>query len=73
MTRHIIGRAAFSGAVALALVFGGRTALAAPAEARTEAAACTWDSDCTSYCRWWYGAGYYGYCVVGQCYCRYTG
>lgn len=74
MTWSKIGRAAFSGAMGLALTFGGWAA-ATPAQASQAKAqaACSYDYQCQNYCRWWYGTGYYGYCVVGQCYCRYVG
>jgi hypothetical protein len=68
MTRHIIGRAAFSGAVAVALVFGARAAAAAPAPGEAAAPACITSSDCRGYCAAFY-PGSIPRCSNGQCKC----
>jgi hypothetical protein len=69
MTRHIIGRAAFSGAVAVALVFGARAAAAEPAPREAAAASCTAHYQCADYCRTYYGWMYTPKCYGGRCEC----
>ena len=69
MTRHIIGRVAFSGALVLALGFGARAAAAEPAEVGAPAWVCTQPYDCREYCRRNYGWEYTPKCYNNQCAC----
>jgi len=66
MTRLMIGRAAFSAAVVLALGFGVRAAAAEPATNRARLI-CLKTTDCVGYCPF----GAVGRCVAGQCQCVY--
>lgn len=63
MTRSILGRAAFSAAVALSLGFGVREAVAAPAADRNAKPYCVDDPDCQSICE----SLYPGQAVVSDC------
>ena len=69
MTRHI-EKATFSAAVALALVFGARTAVAAPAPAETAALTCRKAYDCVDYCQT-YDPYSSPRCYGGMCDCVY--
>jgi hypothetical protein len=68
MSRHIIGTAAFSGAVVVALVFGARSAVAAPAGLERAALICLKSVDCRSYCRTYYPFSI-PLCTAGHCEC----
>jgi hypothetical protein len=70
MSRHIIGTAAFSGAVVVALVFGARSAVAAPAGLEMAAPVCMKSIDCRSYCQTYY-PGSSPFCSAGHCQCVY--
>ncbi len=66
MTRLMIGRAAFSAAVVLALGFGVQAATAAPVANRGDLV-CFKTPDCVGYCPF----GAVGRCVAGHCECVY--
>jgi len=72
MRRPILGKAAFSAAVALMLAFGGRQALAAPG-AVAAAISCETDEECQGYCELRYpGQNVEGWCdnpPFGHCHC----
>jgi hypothetical protein len=70
MNRSILGRTAFSAAVALAMGFGAREALASPAAAQARPF-CADQADCQATCEAMY-PGYtgMGFCSSGRtCYC----
>jgi hypothetical protein len=69
MRGSILGRAAFSAAVVLALGFGAREAMARPAAGVDRRIACTTDEECQSYCEFKYHtADVRGICE-GHCIC----
>ena len=72
MRRTILGKAAFSAAVALMLAFGAREALAAPGAAAA-AVSCETDEECQEYCELKYpGRNVDGWCdnpPYGHCHC----
>lgn len=71
MKRSILGRAAFSAVVALALGFGARSAVASPAAAAARPY-CDDDIACDEMCQRMYGPDAGGYCSSGStCYCYY--
>jgi hypothetical protein len=71
MRGSILGRAAFSAVVALALGFGVREAVASPAAAQARPY-CADDFDCEATCQELYGPGATGICSSGRtCYCYY--
>jgi hypothetical protein len=61
---QVLGRAAFAGAVALALGFGAREAVASPARARA-VVYCSNKADCQAYCDSRY-VDAVGVCSVGH-------
>ena len=71
MRRTILGKAAFSAAVALTLTFGAREALSAPVAAA--AISCETDEECQGYCELKYpGQNVDGWCDTppfGHCHC----
>lgn len=71
MKRSILGRAAFSAMVSLALGFGVREAVASPAAAQARPY-CEDDLDCEATCQLMHGPGALGFCSSGHtCYCYY--
>lgn len=75
MRQTILGKAAFSAAVALMLAFGTREALAAPGAAATAAISCESDEECQGYCEIKHpGQNVYGWChnpPFGHCHCEF--
>jgi hypothetical protein len=73
MRRSILGRTAFSAAVALMLAFGAREALSAPT-ATAAALSCENDDQCQAYCEFKYNTqNVYGWCdgaPFGHCHCE---
>ena len=71
MNRSILGRTAFSAAVALAIGFGAREALASPAAAQARPY-CRDEAHCQSICEAMYpGFDGWGECSSGNtCYCH---
>lgn len=71
MNRSILGRAAFSTAVVLALGFGLQEAVASsPASPEARRPACQSDLECWETCQRLYGPTADGYCSEGNtCYC----
>ena len=70
MNRSILGRAAFSTAVVLALGFGLQEAVASSPTARRPA--CDDELACEAFCQSRYGPTAGGYCSTGNtCYCYY--
>jgi hypothetical protein len=69
MNRSILGRTAFSAVVALAIGFGAREALAAPAAAQARPY-CEDQADCEATCELMYPDEPGGVCSSGHtCYC----
>jgi hypothetical protein len=75
MRNPILGRAAFSAAVALMLAFGTRQALAAPVAARA-LISCEFNEECQEYCEIKYpGQSVVGWCdnpPFGHCHCDFS-
>lgn len=73
MTRSILGRAAFSAAVVLALGFGVQEAAGLSPAASSAGARrpyCEDQLDCEQLCEAWYGPGTPGVCTSGHsCFC----
>jgi hypothetical protein len=73
MRQTVLGKAAFSAAVALMLAFGAREAFSKPAAPAGAAISCETDEQCQEYCEFKYpGQNVDGWChepPFGHCHC----